>query len=81
MACFYAFTVLALLPLLWPQSMAVVQFISSGVLQLVALPLLAVAAKIITDQQAQHSADIAALHEKHDRLHAKIEERGPCPGQ
>ena len=78
MACFYAFCVLALLPLAWPKLLPVVQFVSSGFLQLVALPLLAVAAKIIQDQQShikaqseQHAADIAALHAKHDDLHAK----------
>lgn len=72
MACFYAFLLLALLPLVDPKILPVVQFISSGVLQLVALPLLAVAAKIIQDQQAQHASDIAALHAKHDELHAKL---------
>ena len=66
MACFYAFLVLALLPLVYPASMAVVQFISSGVLQLIALPLLAVAAKIIQEQQDQHKRDVSALHAKQD---------------
>ena len=82
MACFYAFCVLALLPLAWPKLLPVVQFISSGFLQLGALPLLAVAAKIIQDQQGhikqqadQHKADLEALHAKHDELHAKHDER------
>lgn len=72
MACFYVFLLLALLPLVDPKTLPVVQFISSGVLQLVALPLLAVAAKIIQDQQAQHAAEIASLHAKHDELHVKL---------
>ena len=72
MVCFYAFCVLALLPLAWHRSINVVQFISSGVLQLVALPLLAVAGKIITDKQDQHSEQIAALHAKHDAAHPEV---------
>lgn len=89
MACFYAFCILALFPLVYPQSLAVVQFVSSGFLQLVALPLLAVAAKIIQEQQQelhtnhaemlemheQHAADLAALHLKHDELHDHIKGR------
>ena len=81
MACFYAFCVLSLFPLIYPQSLAVVQFVSSGVLQLVALPLLAVAAKVIQKQHAtvmemheQHAADIAALHAKHDELYTTLTE-------
>ncbi len=75
MACFYVFCMLALLPLVWPASMAAVQFISSAFLQLVALPLLAVAARVIQAQQDAHARDIAELHAKHDALHAKIEGR------
>lgn len=66
MTCFWVFLALALLPLIVPRLMPEVQFISSGVLQLIALPLIAVAGKIIQDQQAAHGAEIAALHEKHD---------------
>ena len=72
MACFWAFTALALLPFVWPRSMAVVQFISSGVLQLVALPLLAVAVRVINDKADRHTSQIADLHAKHDRLHALV---------
>lgn len=68
MACFWLFCVLALLPLPFPKTMPYVQFISSGVLQLVALPLLAVAARVIQKQQAQHASDITSLHAKHDAL-------------
>lgn len=50
-ACVWAFWLIALVPLVWPQSLDVVQFISSGVLQLVALPVLAVAGAM----QAQQS--------------------------
>lgn len=72
MACFYAFLILSLLPLVWHNSMEVVQFISSGVLQLVALPLLAVAAKVINDKADQHAKEISDLHEKHDKLHERL---------
>ncbi|MDE2343605.1 MAG: hypothetical protein KGL63_09495 [Betaproteobacteria bacterium] len=68
MTCFWAFLGLALLPLIVPRLMPEVQFISSGVLQLIALPLIAVAGKIIQDQQAAHAAEIAALHDKHDAV-------------
>lgn len=47
MWCFWAFNVLALLPVFWPASLQVTQFISSGYLQLIALPLLAVAGVIL----------------------------------
>ncbi|MDD2878698.1 MAG: hypothetical protein PHZ23_15885 [Acidiphilium sp.] len=81
MLAFYLFTVLALLPLAWPAAMPYVQFISSGVLQLIALPLLAVSGVIIGRKadaraEADHQAImelVADLHAKHDALHAKID--------
>ena len=42
MFAFYAFCILALIPLLFPQLLAQVQFVSSGFLQLVLLPLIIV---------------------------------------
>jgi hypothetical protein len=87
MVAFYLFTVLALLPLAWPASMPYVQFISSGVLQLIALPLLAVSGVIIgrkadaraeadhqaiTELLAALHANQVALHDKTDALHAKL---------
>lgn len=72
MGCFWAFCVLALIPLVVPKLLPEVQFISSGFLQLVALPLLAVAAKINNDQAKQHQKDLALLHEKHDDLHETV---------
>lgn len=72
MAAFYAFLLLALLPLPWPASMPVVQFLSSGVLQLVALPLLAVSGVIIGRKaEARAEADHAAIMELVSDLHAK----------
>lgn len=77
MAAFYVFAVLSLMPLVWPASMAVVQFVSSGVLQLVALPLLAVSSVII-GRKAEARAEqdhaalmelVTALHAKHDAVH------------
>ena len=70
MGCFWAFCLLALLPLAWPPAMPYVQFISSAFLQLVALPLLAVAAKIIQAQQEVHKASLEELHRKHDEAHS-----------
>jgi hypothetical protein len=46
MACFWIFNALALLPIAWPASLQITQFISSGYLQLIALPLLAVSGGI-----------------------------------
>lgn len=48
MTCFWIFNILALLPLIWPIAMPVIQFVSSGYLQLVALPLLAVSGIILS---------------------------------
>ncbi len=56
MTCFWLFTALSLLPIVWPESMNVIQFISSGVLQLIALPLLGVAGVII-GQKAETRAE------------------------
>ena len=47
MGTFWTFLLLAFLPLLWPASLTAVQFLSSGVIQLVALPLLGVSSIIL----------------------------------
>ena len=62
MWCFWLFNALALLPLVWPASLDVVQFISSGWLQLISLPLLAVASAV------SHRR----THQKIERHHAVI---------
>ena len=82
-ACVYLFFLFPLIPLLWPATLDVVQFVSSGVLQLVALPVLAVAAGIEgmrTRAQAreQHDAMIEMMREireMHAELHAKLNAR------
>ena len=75
MACFYAFVVLALLPVAWPASMDVVQFVSSGVLQLVALPLLAVSAVVIGRKaEARAEQDHDALMEELAAVRRLLEE-------
>jgi hypothetical protein len=48
MTCFWVFNMLALSPLMYPASLPIMQFISSGYLQLVALPLLAVSGIILS---------------------------------
>lgn len=60
--CVWTFLILPLIPLGYPKSMAVIQFISSGVLQLVALPILAVASK------RSGQAIEALIHETHDAV-------------
>jgi hypothetical protein len=67
-ACVWSFTLLPLIPLVCPAAMVTVQFISSGLLQLVALPVLAVSGKIQADRLAvqskeQHDATMVILEE------------------
>lgn len=79
-ACVWAFLALSVLPAVWPASLDVVQFISSGVLQLVALPVLAVAAnldnrRLAKQAREQHAATmklLAEVHALHRSLHARI---------
>lgn len=51
MWCFFAFCVLAIIPIVIPQSLPVVQFISSAFLQLILLPLIIVGSNL----QNRHS--------------------------
>lgn len=51
MWCFYLFCILAFVPLVFPQTLAIVQFVSSGFLQLVLLPLILVG----TALQSRHA--------------------------
>jgi len=46
MACFWLFNLVALFPFIWPASLQIAQYVSSGYLQLVALPLLAVVTRL-----------------------------------
>ncbi|MDD2878790.1 MAG: hypothetical protein PHZ23_16355 [Acidiphilium sp.] len=81
MWCFWVVEIVVLLPLVWPRSLPFVQFVSSGWFQAIALPLLAVSGVIIGRKadaraEADHQAImelVAALHDKHDALNAKIE--------
>ena len=66
MATFWAFNILTFVPLAFPSLLAIVQFISSGYLQLVALPLLAVSNALtfkMTEARAQqdHIAIMAEM--------------------
>jgi len=72
MWCFWAFNALAFLPVIWPRSLDVVQFISSGWLQLVSLPLLGVSAavshhKIRKRIEQHHEAVISHINTLHKR--------------
>jgi hypothetical protein len=84
---FWTCLVFSLLPLKWPSTLAVVQYASSGVLQLIALPLLGVgtilAARASDKLGAeQHAAVMETvkdmrilmdeIHQMHKELHAKL---------
>ena len=62
MWCVYAFTVLSLLPLIDPGATAMVQYISSGILQLILLPMLMVGTSILNEKaEARAQQDHAIL--------------------
>ena len=59
---FYACFLLVTLPLIWPAAMPTVQYISSGYLQLILLPLIGVSAKIADrDAKRERAAANAIL--------------------
>ena len=76
---FWFCLLLTLLPISWPASLPIVQFISSGVLQLIALPLLAVYGVILGRAAEQRAAQdhaaimelVQELHDKHDAAHGE----------
>jgi hypothetical protein len=87
MGFFWFCLVFSLIPLKWPASLPFVQYASSGVLQLIALPLLGVGtvlaarasdrlAKEQHDAVMETVADLHALmkelHEMHEELTAKV---------
>ena len=77
-ACVWAFLALSLLPIAWVKTMAIVQFVSSGILQLVALPILGVqnrieSAKLAQQMEEQHIATMAILKELH-QMHTEFTE-------
>ncbi len=89
MGFFWFCLVFSLLPLKWPAAMPFVQYASSGVLQLVALPLLGVGTILAarsSDKLAKEQHDavmetvqdmqilMAELHQLHLELHAKVDE-------
>ncbi len=89
MGFFWFCLVFSLLPLKWPAIMPFVQYASSGVLQLVALPLLGVGTILAarsSDKLAKEQHDavmetvqdmqilMAELHQLHLELHAKVDE-------
>lgn len=89
MGFFWFCLVFSLLPLKWPAMMPFVQYASSGVLQLVALPLLGVGTILAarsSDKLAKEQHDavmetvqdmqilMSELHQLHLELHAKVDE-------
>jgi len=71
MWCFWLFNLVALLPFIWPASLQIAQYISSGYLQLVALPLLAVVT-VLTGRgaEARAQADHEAIMGEVETLRA-----------
>jgi hypothetical protein len=89
MGFFWFCLILTLLPLKWPATMPFVQYASSGVLQLVALPLLGVGTLLAaraSDKLAKEQHDavmetvndvremLSELHQLHLDLHIKVSE-------
>ncbi|MGO9817625.1 MAG: hypothetical protein ACLPJJ_00565 [Acidocella sp.] len=89
MGFFWFCLILTLLPLKWPATMPFVQYASSGVLQLIALPLLGVGTILAarsSDQLAKEQHDavmetvndvremLSELHQLHLDLHIKVSE-------
>jgi hypothetical protein len=56
MEAFFAFTVLVMIPFIWPKTLLTVTFISSGLLQLIALPLIGVSGVIVGRAQDLRAA-------------------------
>lgn len=74
MWCVYAFTLLALAPTAWPASSVFIQYVSSAVIQLVALPLIMVGQSVMnrsSERRAKqdHETLLKILHEL--RVHAE----------
>jgi hypothetical protein len=94
MGFFWFCLVFSLIPLKWPATMPFVQYASSGVLQLVALPLLGVGTVLAaraSDRLAKEQHDavmetvanmhvlMTELHEMHAELSAKVTEALAAP--
>lgn len=85
MGFFWFCFIFSLLPLKWPALMPFVQYASSGVLQLVALPLLGVGTIIsardaMQQSKEQHDAvmlTLSVVRQLHDDLHAKLDKEKP----
>jgi len=71
MYAFWVFNLIALLPFIWPASLSIAQYVSSGYLQLVALPLLAVVT-VLTGRgaEARAQADHEAIMGEVETLRA-----------
>jgi len=77
MWCVYVFFVWSLLPLVFPHLQAVVFYVSGGVIQLVALPLIMVGQNVLSrksEERAQQDhetlmAEFAEMRQMHSDLH------------
>jgi hypothetical protein len=75
MVCFWVFLLITLIPLKWPVTMPFLQYLSSGILQLCSLPLLAVGTVLAaksSDKLAQEQH--AAVIESHEEIKKLIAE-------
>lgn len=71
MWAFYVFVLYGLLPLAFPNDQNNLLY-WSNVVQLVALPLLAVGQRVLSAKHDAQAASLESLHEKHDALHDAI---------
>ena len=75
MWCAYALFALALIPLEWPSTMQVVTYISSAVIQLVALPIIMVGNQVLSEASEKRAKqDHAMLMESHAEIHELLRE-------
>lgn len=76
MWCVYVFTCMSVMPLLWPASANAVQYLSSAVIQLIALPLILVGQSVLSRSAEERAkADHEALMQLVSEIHALHMER------
>ena len=74
MACVWIFTIWSLLPLVWHASEPIVLYVSSGLLQLILLPMIMVGTQLLGKSQERRSvADHSALIEINKEMDQLIE--------
>jgi len=77
MGCVYLFAIWSILPVLFPKLQSFVFYVSGGVIQLVALPLIMVGSAVLSKKSEERAiedhetlmAEMAELKAMHDELH------------